>query len=89
MTATGSTAGVFADPDVFAAAHCVGHHDLFDPPGEGEVASAATERHGRAQALCDGCPCLAACAALADTLPRGVRRGVWAGQVPDPGRAEQ
>ena len=59
-------------------AACIGRAELFDERGHGESTEAVTERHGRAIALCQRCPELAACRAFAATEKAAgmVRAGV-------------
>jgi len=75
----------------FADAPCIGRWAWFDGPGTHEAADQVAERHEAARHLCASCPLehFAACAALLRTIPKPHRRGVWAGQVLDPVRAEK
>nr|WP_176458763.1 WhiB family transcriptional regulator [Rhodococcus sp. 15-649-1-2] len=50
-------------------AACIGHADLFDPPGEGESRPSADARHRAAARVCWTCPVLDACRAWAATEP--------------------
>lgn len=78
---------IFAGLPRLADAACTGHSDLFDPPGEGEPASSAFERHDAAVRLCWQCPALAQCREWASAEPN--TGAVLGGALPEhrgPGR---
>lgn len=54
-------AAILAGTVRLADAACVGHSDLFDPPGEGELTQAVQTRHAGAQLLCATCTSLELC----------------------------
>jgi len=70
----------------FAGAPCVGRWSWFDPPGDHEPAASVRSRHEAAVHLCATCPLehFAACAALARSIPKPHRTGVWAGTAHHP-----
>lgn len=76
-----TTAGPFgtADAAMFADAGCIGRHTLFDAPEAHEHADLHLAREQAAAELCEPCPCRAPCWALAMTIPKRDRSGVWAG----------
>jgi hypothetical protein len=75
----------------FADAPCVGRWAWFDPPGEHEAAASVQSRHEAAVRVCGTCPIpvVARCAALARSLPKAGRHGVWAGRSFDSARNPQ
>jgi len=75
----------------FTGAACVGRWRWFDPRGDRESTDDLAERHEAAVHLCGTCPLdtFARCAALARSIPKPHRSGVWAGQVLDPVRTEK
>jgi len=70
-----------ADAHDFTDAPCIGRWRWFDPPGEQEAAASVQGRQEAAVRVCGTCPIpvFARCAALARTLPKTGRHGVWAG----------
>ena len=82
--ATDLLAALSPAPD-FSAAPCVGRWSWFDPPNDHEPGASVRERHEAAVRLCGTCPLgtFARCAATARALPKGHRRGVWAGRSYD------
>ncbi len=70
----------------FAGAPCVGRWALFDPASTYEPPADVAERHEAARHLCATCPLehFAACAALARSIPKPHRTGVWAGTAHHP-----
>ncbi|WP_068379671.1 WhiB family transcriptional regulator [Rhodococcus sp. EPR-157] len=82
-------------------AACIGHANLFDPPGDGEPGTAVDARHRAAARLCWTCPVLDECRTWAEGEPSS--HTVIAAQVmsappsaditdtgaPDPPRIEQ
>ncbi|GAB3216789.1 class I SAM-dependent methyltransferase [Mycolicibacterium hippocampi] len=79
-------AAAIGPPAPEPGALCVGDHDLFDPPQDGEAAAAAAARHELAADICRACPEVTACRAWVDSLPPRRRPGgVVAGQTPEGG----
>lgn len=50
-------------------AACIGHAELFDPPGDGETRTAADARHRAAARVCWTCPVIDTCRDWAVTEP--------------------
>ena len=68
----------------FAGAPCIGRWSLFDPASTYEPPADVAERHEAARHLCGPLEHFAACAALARTIPKPHRTGVWAGTAHHP-----
>jgi len=82
VTAVPDLLAEFGPATDFAGAPCVGRWAWFDPPGEHEAAASVQSRHEAAVRVCGTCPIpvVARCAALARSLPKAGRHGVWAGR---------